>query len=256
MFETIIYFLQKIYIYDYLKLFKDKYLKKANEVEADKKRYAFYSQLIKPSDLCFDIGSNFGNRSEIFLNLGAKVVALEPQAYIARFLKRKFRNKIIVENKAAGASPGELEMFISKHNVLSSLSSEWIAEVQKNRFRTAKWDKRTIVQVTTLDELIKKYGVPDFCKIDVEGFELQVLQGLSRPVKLLSFEYTIPEFIQKGIECINHLNSLGKIECNYSPGETMKFNLEKWLPADEFISEFRKLNTKGIVDGDVYIRFS
>jgi FkbM family methyltransferase len=44
--------------------------------------------------------------------------------------------------------------------------------------------------MTTLDELIGKHGVPVFIKIDVEGFEEAVLQGLSQPVRALSFEFT------------------------------------------------------------------
>lgn len=249
------YFLQRIDLFDYLKIFKDKYFKNPIDIEADKRRLAFYAQFIKADDLCFDIGCNLGNRSDTFLSLGAKVVALEPQYFPARFLRRKFKNKIILENKAAGATPGEMEMFISRNHALSSLSSEWVSKVQEDRFNKVKWDKLSRVKVTTLDELIKKYGVPDFCKIDVEGYELQVIRGLSRPLKMLSFEFTIPEFIDNAIQCINYLSSMGKIECNYSPGETMKFFLDKWLPAEEFIAEFKQIDKRGIIDGDIYVRF-
>lgn len=252
---TINYFLQRIGLFDYLKLFKDKYFENPIQFEYKKRIYAFYSQFIKPGNLCFDIGSNFGNRSETFLNLGAKVVAVEPQPFLVRFLRRKFKNKIILERKAAGAAPGEIEMYISKNHALSSLSSEWISKVKQGRFNNVEWDKSVMVQVTTLDELINKYGVPDFCKIDVEGYEFQVLQGLSRPIKLVSFEYTIPEFMEKAVDCVNYLNSIGKIECNYSPGETLKLYLDKWLPAQDFIPMFRQLDKKGIIDGDIYARF-
>ena len=46
---------------------------------ASRRGLNFYSELIKKDDLCFDIGANYGNRSEVFIKLGAKVVAFEPQ---------------------------------------------------------------------------------------------------------------------------------------------------------------------------------
>ncbi|MCK4784435.1 MAG: FkbM family methyltransferase [Desulfobacteraceae bacterium] len=38
---------------------------------------------------------------------------------------------------------------------------------------------------------------PAFCKIDVEGDEFDVLQGLSRPIKAISFEFVseCPEYV-------------------------------------------------------------
>jgi FkbM family methyltransferase len=43
--------------------------------------------------------------------------------------------------------------------------------------------------MTTMDTLISLYGKPDYCKIDVEGFEINVLKGLNIPLNLVSFEY-------------------------------------------------------------------
>ena len=43
--------------------------------------------------------------------------------------------------------------------------------------------------LTTLDALIELHGKPDFIKIDVEGFEVDVLGGLSSAIPLLSFEF-------------------------------------------------------------------
>ena len=50
----------------------------------------FYSQFIKKGDLCFDVGAHKGNRTEIFLKLGARVVAIEPQERCVRYLQSKF----------------------------------------------------------------------------------------------------------------------------------------------------------------------
>jgi|ERR1035438_1598953 FkbM family methyltransferase len=248
-------FLRQIDAYDYLKIFKDQYFINPVEKEFKRKRLEFYSAFISPGNLCFDIGASYGNRSEIFLNLGAKVVALEPQHKPAIFLKRKFRDSIILEKKAAGPQLGKNIMFISPNSALSSLSAEWINIVKNKRFRNIKWNRKIEIEVVTIDKLIELYGKPDYCKIDVEGYELDVLHGLSQPINLISFEFTIPEFIDKAIDCINYLSKLGDIKCNYSAGETMEFGIDNWISKDEFIPMFRNLTKKGIIDGDIYIKF-
>ena len=247
--------LQKLDFYDSLKLLKNKYFKSESEKINEQKRIIFYSQFINKDDLCFDIGANYGNRSEVFLKLGAKVVAFEPQPKPLKFLKRKFSNRIIIEDKALGSKQGKSNLFISTATSLTSMSEEWIERVKRGRFKHEKWNKIIEVEVTTLDKLIDKYGKPDFCKIDVEGYEFEVLMGLTQPIGIISFEFTIPEFVNRAIKCINHLNSLGIVLCNYSPGETLKLALGKWLYPKEFIDLFKTLSSRGIIDGDIYLKF-
>ena len=104
---------------------------------------AFYSQFIKSDELCFDIGANIGNRCEVFLAIGANVLAVEPQRNCILELKKIFEsnNKFVLLEKAVGRNEGQAEMFISDTHVLSSLSSHWIESVKKSgRFSTIKWD--------------------------------------------------------------------------------------------------------------------
>ena len=47
------------------------------------------------------------------------------------------------------------------------------------RFGRVRWDRTVEVEVVTLDDLVMACGVPSFCKVGVEGFEAEVLSGLS-----------------------------------------------------------------------------
>jgi FkbM family methyltransferase len=222
--------------------------------EVDKKT-KFYSQLIDQGDLVFDVGANIGNRLPSFLNLKAKVVAIEPQEDCMSYLRLKFGKKVILIQKGLGEKQEDKEMYISNSNTISSFSKEWIESVQESgRFSEVNWNKRNIIEMTTLDNLINELGIPKFIKIDVEGYELEVLKGLSKNVPMLSIEYTVPEQIDKTIQCIKYLASInGNIKCNYSVEEYMAFEMDKWVSATEMINIVNSSKFIMTGFGDIYI---
>ena len=222
----------------------------------DQKMLEFYSQFISVGDVCFDIGANIGNRTKIFLKLGAKVVAVEPQKECLRILKARYRNKrLIVMQKVLGASEGEAELMISGANTISSLSRDWIEAVKRSgRFSNYLWETKQTVSMTTLDSLIVTYGIPSFIKIDVEGFEYQVIQGLSQPIKTISLEFT-PEYIESTFKCIDYLQSIGNIRLNYSIEETSQLALVKWVKSQEMKKILASYKDDIRLFGDVYVQF-
>ena len=121
------------------------------------------------------------------------------------------------------------------------------------RFASYSWKKHEEVRVTTMDELIARFGIPVFCKIDVEGFEYQVVRGLSQPAGIISFEFT-PEYLEPALDSIRYLSGLGKTVFNYSPGESMHLALVDWAAPDEIIHILTTLPDR-FVFGDVYARF-
>jgi hypothetical protein len=100
--------------------------------------------------------------------------------------------------------------------------------MKDTRFKGEEWNETEQVVIDTLDNLIAKYGLPKFIKIDVEGFELDVLKGLTNPVPIISFEYATPEHTVRLFECIEMIEKLSpKYLCNVSAGEKKQVRLKR-----------------------------
>jgi FkbM family methyltransferase len=216
----------------------------------------FYAQFVCPGDLCFDIGAHVGNRLRALSRLGARVVALEPQPDCMRLLRRWYGRHPNIEliEQAVGAASGARTLFVSERTpTVTTLSRNWITAVGATPgFTRVRWDRSMPVRVTTLDELIARYGEPAFCKIDVEGTELDVLRGLSHPLKALSFEY-IPAATDIAVACVDRLHELGRYEFNWSPGELPRLRLSTWLGPARMADLLRRMPIRER-SGDVYAR--
>ena len=210
---------------------------------------ALFSQFVKPGDLAFDVGANIGDRSEIMLSLGASVIAFEPQAECAREIRARNNGKLIVVEKAVGASVGEADFHLKAEPTFSTLISDSYAAVPDIGIAR--------VQITTLDAAIKEYGKPDFCKIDVEGFEPEVLCGLSEPLDMLSLEYSSDaRGVSNVSSCLEMLSRFGRtISINLIGGEGSEWLLPKWLSKEDFLGMFPSC-TRGYPYGDLYVRLA
>ncbi len=215
----------------------------------------FYGNFVKKGDLCFDIGAHLGNRSSVFRDLGARVVAVEPQPACIRFLEKKFSNDdaFILEKVAIGEAKGQLTLYISTltPTVTTLTNKDWRDFIDKNSTQTIKWDETKEVEVKTLDSLIEQYGIPAFCKIDVEDYELPVLKGLSHPIQHISFEF-FRERVEGAIDCIKRLAELGDYTFNISEGESQKMYYPEWIEAPVLIERLRAGAIFKAASGDVY----
>lgn len=222
----------------YLKIFK-----KEEELQYQKE-LNFYISFLPDCKLVFDIGANDGHKTAVFLNLSKKVIACDPDPQNIKILSARFRNKKNVDIEAVAISNyiGSGILYIEyPGSALNSINPEWkdILETQNNgRWETSIQfsDKAIPVITTTLDELIKKYGEPDYIKIDVEGNEINVLKGLTLPFKFLSYEVLLPEFLNDAISCMDMLSVI-------KPTTVFNYAVEEKLKLPQFVDSenFKKI---------------
>jgi FkbM family methyltransferase len=195
-----------------------------------------YGQFIRPGDLAFDVGAHVGDRVASFRRLGARVVAVEPQPALLRILRLFYGRKrdVVIEAVLVGASIGRADFRINVDNPTISTASSAFVDAADGApgWEGQRWTRTVRMPVTTLDALIARHGVPAFIKIDVEGFEADVLAGLTNPVKALSFEFTT---IQRDIahRCVERCAALGYSTFNAALGESQMLVGETWMSAQE-----------------------
>ena len=152
---------------------------------------AFYSQFFQMGDLVFDVGANQGEYSEIYTNEGARVIAVEPNSAFATRLHALARTcDIRPVFKAIGEVPGTAVLNVCSTPGFSTLvkpGAPWMEESPD--YQHVSWTHTLEVPVTTLDHLATEFGQPEYVKIDVEGFEINVLKGMSFNPRYLSFEF-------------------------------------------------------------------
>lgn len=216
-----------------------------------------YRSFVREGDLVFDVGAHLGDRSAVFATLGARVVALEPQPHVARWLRRIVgRNeRITVRQEAVGPEPGTARLAVSLRTpTMSTLSAPWRDAVQAANpgARGVRWEDSVEVRVVTLDALIECYGVPSFCKIDVEGYEAEVLAGLTHPVRSLSVEF-VSGHLEGASACVHRIRELGPYRFNAVRGEGRDFVFPAWGDADAVLTWLEE-GAGGASSGDVYAR--
>tara|TARA_B100001059_G_scaffold235395_1_gene280840 strand:- start:4339 stop:5058 length:720 start_codon:yes stop_codon:yes gene_type:complete len=153
----------------------------------------------------FDIGSHKGTYTDLVIEnfKVKKVIMIEPQKSIYKFLKEKYKKKkkIKIYNLAISDKKKIMTMYINKHDLTSSLTQI----DKKNRYLNFKArlfggtineliQKKNMVNSCKLSDIIKnnKVNKIDLLKIDTEGHELQVLKGtgslLKKKVKYMLIE--------------------------------------------------------------------
>jgi FkbM family methyltransferase len=213
-----------------------------------------YARFVAAGDLVFDIGSHVGDRVGAFRRLGARVVAVEPQPALAKTLRLLYgRDKAVtVVESAVGRAGGAVALRLNLDNPTVSTVSDAFITASRGApgWEGQQWTRTVDVPVTTLDGLIARHGAPRFSKIDVEGYEAEVLAGLSALAPALSFEFTT---IQRDVACacVARCAAIGYPAFEASLGESFAFAHARKLSAGEIIDWLLALPANAN-SGDIY----
>lgn len=213
-----------------------------------------YRQFVTPGDLVFDVGAHVGDRIASFRRLDARVIAVEPQPALARTLRLLYgRDRAVaIESAAVGRQAGSIDLKINLDNPTVSTASEAFIKAADGAqgWEGQRWSKTVRVPVLPLDALIERHGLPSFIKLDVEGFELEALAGLTQPVPALSFEFTTiqRELATAGIE---RCAALGFRLYNAALGESQALVHDTWQDARSIANWLAALPAEAN-SGDIY----
>ena len=227
-------------------------------VEQSKQELAFFRKTLvgfRKNDLIFDIGANRGVKAGIFLKLGARVIAVDPdvsnqKTLAERFLAYRLRKKpVVVVGKAVSDRNGHETFWVSEPGFeMNTLNAKWAETLEKDpaRFgRTFEFREKRQVETITLEQLISTYGLPFYIKIDVEGYEPNVLKGLQTAVPYVSFEVNLPDFKSEGEQCIVRLREIaanGVFNC--AIGDRLMFS--DWMSHDAFAKAFAEIREPSV----------
>jgi FkbM family methyltransferase len=188
-----------------------------------RKLSSFYQNFVGNADLAFVFGDQSGNISDLLAQMGVKVICIQPIAAFIPTLVTKLAktSNCIVINEDVGAF--QTEFFyngIYEKNILPYSSNLSASENQE------------YVKITTLDELIMRFGQPSLCHINGEGYEGEVLKGLNKPIPyIITTFYSFTQ--EKTAAILRRLLQLGDYEFNWKLAEATAPIAKKWMSAKE-----------------------
>jgi len=219
-------------------------------IEERENELAFFRRTLqgfKRGDLIFDVGANRGHKTDIFLRLGARVIAVEPDEFNQAVLRESFlrfrmsRKPVTILGYAVSDRAGVEMMWVDEPgSAKNTLNNKWVETLQDDASRFGErlqYGDKVEVKTITLDELIRTYGRPFYIKIDVEGHEPNVLRGLHTVVPYISFEVNLPEFKPEAIECVELLHILNAAgELNYTADCSRGLASATWFSKARFLT--------------------
>lgn len=153
---------------------------------------AFVLHFLRPGDLFVDVGANIGSYTLLAAAAGARAVSFEPipatfECLLDNIHLNRISGRVDARNQAVGAQTGRITMIADQDTTNKALGSQ------------DDYAGKTIdVSQVRLDDALEGAGVPRLIKIDVEGFESEVLKGASTTLADPHLEAVIMELNGSG----------------------------------------------------------
>jgi len=145
------------------------------------------------SGLIFDVGLHTGEDSEYYLKKGFRVVAVEALSKLCDIASQRLRSyvesgQLVIVNAAIAESDGPITFYENQQN---SLWGTTRPEIAQTFAYLGAVSTEIMVEGVTFSSLLRRFGIPYYLKIDIEGSDLLCLESLlqfkSRP-KFVSIE--------------------------------------------------------------------
>ena len=188
------------------------------------------------SRLLFDIGANRGLYTDANIDKYDTCILIEANPTLCEFLEDKYKtnSKIQVEHCIVSSTPVDT-FYISNADTISTADVDWI----KNSRFTKNYNWRPIQGMPTysIDDLVQKYGTPSFLKIDVEGYEYNVIKSITQKYCPLNFEWA-EEKKEELLLTLEYLRTLGytQFALQEEDGYTYDVPQESWTSFEAFSS--------------------
>ncbi len=147
------------------------------EGEFEPEMVSLFQLLLQPTDTVLDVGANIGCTSLLFGDLASKVYSFEPSPTTYRWLvqnvQRAKLNNVEPINLGLGKDAGTFELTFAPNNRSGGFVSNLTSASEGHQLET--------ITIAKGDDFISERQVTkvDFIKIDVEGFEQSVIEGLA-----------------------------------------------------------------------------